>query len=94
MYTRRDDAALPERVVLQDGYEVVHVTAGPPRAVPKDDLLPHMPEFAEALRRSWASRPPDLVHAHFWMSGLASVEAAASLLTPCRSCRPSTRWAR
>src|SRR5205823_9020394 len=36
VHTRRDDPALPDRVVLQDGYEVVHVTAGPPRPVPKD----------------------------------------------------------
>jgi glycosyltransferase involved in cell wall biosynthesis len=82
VHTRRDDEALPERVVLQDGYEVVHVPAGPPRELPKDELLQHMPEFARVLRRRWSQRPPDVVHAHFWMSGLASVEAAASLLTP------------
>jgi glycosyltransferase involved in cell wall biosynthesis len=82
VYTRRDDEALPERVALQDGYEVVHVTAGPPRELPKDDLLQHMPAFARVLRRRWSQRPPDVVHAHFWMSGLASVEAAASLMAP------------
>ena len=82
VHTRRDDDALPERVVTQDGYNVVHVPAGPPRAVPKDDLLDSMPAFARVLRRHWASRPPDLVHAHFWMSGLASVEASAALLAP------------
>ncbi|MCW2739731.1 MAG: hypothetical protein JWR45_153 [Blastococcus sp.] len=82
VHTRRDDDALPERVVTQDGYTVVHVPAGPPRALPKDDLLEHMPAFARVLRRHWASRPPDLVHAHFWMSGLASVEAVAALLSP------------
>jgi glycosyltransferase involved in cell wall biosynthesis len=47
--------------------------------VPKDDLLRHMPEFAAVLRRTWARHTPDLVHAHFWMSGLASVAAAAAL---------------
>jgi glycosyltransferase involved in cell wall biosynthesis len=78
VHTRRDDEALPERVVLQDGYEVVHVPAGPPRPLPKDDLLRHMPEFAAVLRRTWAQRAPDLVHAHFWMSGLASVAAAGA----------------
>jgi glycosyltransferase involved in cell wall biosynthesis len=82
VYTRRDDESLPERVALQDGYDVVHVAAGPPRELPKDDLLRYMPAFARALRRYWAPRPPDVVHAHFWMSGLASVEAAASLLAP------------
>jgi glycosyltransferase involved in cell wall biosynthesis len=78
VHTRRDDDALPERVVTQDGYHVVHVPAGPPRVLPKDDLLRHMPEFAAVLRRTWAQRPPDLVHAHFWMSGLASVAAAGA----------------
>jgi glycosyltransferase involved in cell wall biosynthesis len=78
VHTRRDDDALPERVVTQDGYNVVHVPAGPPRAVPKDELLQHMPAFASVLRRGWAAHPPDVVHGHFWMSGLASVAAAAT----------------
>jgi glycosyltransferase involved in cell wall biosynthesis len=82
VHTRRDDEALPERVVTQDGYNVVHVTAGPPRALPKDELLPHMPRFARVLRRQWTSAPPDVVHAHFWMSGVAAVEAAAALPIP------------
>jgi glycosyltransferase involved in cell wall biosynthesis len=82
VHTRRDDESLPDRVVVQDGYNVVHVPAGPPRALPKDELLPHMPAFAAALREQWADAPPDLVHAHFWMSGLAAVEAAADLRVP------------
>jgi glycosyltransferase involved in cell wall biosynthesis len=79
VHTRRDDESLPERVVLQDGYDVVHVPAGPACELPKDDLLRHMPEFATNLRRSWAEHAPDLVHAHFWMSGLASVAAAGEI---------------
>ena len=79
VHTRRDDASLPERVVTQDGYNVVHVPAGPAHELPKDDLLRHMPEFATNLRRSWAEHAPDLVHAHFWMSGLASVAAAGEI---------------
>jgi glycosyltransferase involved in cell wall biosynthesis len=80
VHTRRDDDALPERVVTQDGYHVVHVSAGPPLPLPKDELLRHMPEFAARLRRSWSEHAPDLVHAHFWMSGLASVAAAGSAI--------------
>ncbi|WP_347059071.1 glycosyltransferase [Blastococcus sp. HT6-30] len=82
VHTRRDDAALPDRVTTDDGYDVVHVTAGPAEALPKDELLPHMPAFARVLRHGWAAQAPDVVHAHFWMSGLASVEASASLFTP------------
>ena len=82
VHTRRDDDALPERVVTADGYDVAHVPAGPPRELPKDELLPHMAEFARVLREQWTAAPPDVVHAHFWMSGLAAVEAAADLPTP------------
>jgi glycosyltransferase involved in cell wall biosynthesis len=76
VHTRREDPDQPDRVRTADGYDVAHVTAGPARVLPKDDLLAHMPEFASVLRREWAQRPPDLVHAHFWMSGLAAVAAA------------------
>jgi glycosyltransferase involved in cell wall biosynthesis len=79
VHTRRDDPAQPGRVVVQDGYNVVHVPAGPAATLPKDELLPHMPEFAAFLHRTWAEHPPDLVHAHFWMSGLASVAAARGI---------------
>ncbi|MFW3172585.1 glycosyltransferase [Geodermatophilus sp. CPCC 206100] len=79
VHTRREDPDQPDRVPTVDGYDVVHVTAGPERVLPKDDLLQHMPEFAAVLRRGWAADPPDLVHAHFWMSGLASVAAAGDV---------------
>jgi glycosyltransferase involved in cell wall biosynthesis len=79
VHTRREDPEQPDRVATADGYDVAHVTAGPARVLPKDDLLRHMPEFAAALRRTWAAAPPDLVHAHFWMSGLASVAAAGPI---------------
>jgi glycosyltransferase involved in cell wall biosynthesis len=82
VHTRRDDDALPDRVLTADGYDVAHVPAGPARELPKDELLPHMAEFARVLRDQWSVTAPDLVHAHFWMSGLAAVEAAAGLPTP------------
>ncbi|MGK5172138.1 glycosyltransferase [Geodermatophilus sp. CPCC 205761] len=78
VHTRREDPGQPDRVPTADGYDVAHVTAGPERVLPKDDLLRHMPEFAAVLRRTWAAAPPDIVHAHFWMSGLASVAAAGA----------------
>ena len=82
VYTRRDDRRRAERVRMTDGVTVVHVEAGPPRSVPKDELLPHMDAFAAALREEWSEDPPDVVHAHFWMSGLASLAAARPLGLP------------
>jgi len=81
VHTRRDDPGLPGHVEVC-GVEVDHVDAGPPATVPKDELLPHMPAFADVLRERWASDPPDVVHSHFWMSGLAALDAARDLGIP------------
>lgn len=83
VYTRRDSRRLPERVPLCDNVFVVHVPAGPPRAVPKDDLLPYMPAFARWLVRHWTAHgTPDVVHGHFWMSGLAALQAGRACGVP------------
>jgi glycosyltransferase involved in cell wall biosynthesis len=82
VFTRRDSARLPPSVPFLDGVEVCHVDAGPAEEVPKDDLLPYMGRFSEELFEAWRRRPPDVVHAHFWMSGLASLEAGALLSIP------------
>lgn len=82
VYTRRDDPFLDERVRAPAGYDVVHVPAGPAVPLPKDDLLPHMAEFGRHLARFWASDRPDVVHAHFWMSGLAALTAAEEVDVP------------
>ncbi|MFD5543787.1 glycosyltransferase [Streptomyces sp. NPDC127079] len=82
VYTRRDGPRLPDRVVTPDGVQVVHVPAGPAAPIPKDELLPYMPEFGERLAREWAVATPDVVHAHFWMSGMAALAGARALGLP------------
>jgi len=71
VHTRRDDPDVPDRVRAAPGVTVEHVRAGPTVPLPKDGLLIHMCEFGEQLAQRWAQQPPDIVHAHFWMSGLA-----------------------
>ena len=82
VHTRRDDPSLPRQVRLETGVIVDHVDAGPPVPIAKDELLPYMTAFADDLERSWRRVRPDVVHAHFWMSGLASVDAGARLGLP------------
>jgi D-inositol-3-phosphate glycosyltransferase len=82
VHTRRDDPGLPDRVAAAPGVTVEHVDAGPAEPVPKDLLLPHMDEFAARLWRSFRYDPPDVVHAHFWMSGRAALAAARPLGIP------------
>ena len=82
VHTRRDDPQLARRVQLSPGVEVDHVDAGPPTEVPKDELLQYMAAFADDLREQWTADPPDVVHAHFWMSGLAALDAGEDLGIP------------
>jgi glycosyltransferase involved in cell wall biosynthesis len=82
VYTRRDQPSLPTRVSMAPRLVVEHVDAGPHRAIPKDEIYQHVDELAAGLFSAWQGRPPDLVHAHFWMSGLASLAAARQLDIP------------
>jgi glycosyltransferase involved in cell wall biosynthesis len=82
VHTRREDRETPRRVRFARGVVVDHVDAGPPRELPKDALLEHMEAFAHDLAACWAEDPPDIVHSHFWMSGLAALAAAGSLGIP------------
>ncbi len=82
VYTRRDDPTSPRRVTMREGVDVVHVPCGPPEPLPKDELLPHVGEMAHALGRAFRADRPDVVHAHFWMSGIAAVGASRGLQLP------------
>jgi glycosyltransferase involved in cell wall biosynthesis len=82
VYTRRDGPELPHRVRAGPGVTVEHVPAGPASNLPKDVLLPYMPEFGDHLAQRWLAEPPDVAHAHFWMSGLAAHHGASGTGIP------------
>ena len=84
VFTRRDDPSLPDVVDFITRVRVIHVDAGPPRVIPKEDLLPYMPAFARNMaafsRRQRA--PYDVVHANFWTSGVVAMALKRELGTP------------
>jgi D-inositol-3-phosphate glycosyltransferase len=82
VHTRRDSAELPDRVRIADGVLVEHLDAGPAAPVPRDELLPFVGQLGSELAARFAADPPDLVHAHFWMSGLAALSATRDLEVP------------
>ncbi|MCW2969900.1 MAG: glycosyl transferase [Solirubrobacterales bacterium] len=82
VHTRRDEPQLAEWVPLARDADVHHVDAGPARPMSKDELLPYMDAFAERLHERWREERPDVVHAHFWMSGMAAMKAARPLGIP------------
>jgi glycosyltransferase involved in cell wall biosynthesis len=76
VYTRLAGPDATPTGELAPGVQVRRLPAGPAAPLPKDELLPHMAEFGDGLRREWDLCPPDIVHAHFWMSGLAALRGA------------------
>lgn len=73
VFTRRDALQLPEVVTSCPGLRIVHVPAGPPRPIAKEDLFPFMDGFADWMF-AWCAAGDryDLVHANFWMSGMVA----------------------
>jgi glycosyltransferase involved in cell wall biosynthesis len=84
VFTRRDSDVLPETVEWLNGVRIVHVPAGPPTFVRKEELLPYMQTFTEYVLKfcRCQRKAYDLIHANFWMSGLVAAEAKRVLGTP------------
>jgi len=77
VFTRSQDEHVPH--VLHDlgyGNRVVHIKAGDEVPLPKEELLSHIPEFTAGIEEftSIKSLQYDLIHSHYWMSGLAALE--------------------
>jgi len=84
IFTRRDAPGQRQLVQVCEGVRVVHVPAGPPRYVPKEQLLPWMSHFARFVTR-FARRqalPYDIVHANFFMSGMVAQQLKLALGIP------------
>jgi len=84
VFTRRD--APDQRPVVQwtENIRVVHVPAGPPHHVPKEELLPCIDEFARHVTRFVRRQRGDydIVHANFFMSGMVAQHLKATLGLP------------
>ena len=85
IFTRSQDEHVPH--VLHDlgfGNRVVHITAGPEHPLPRPELACFVPEFAENIL-DFAEKKGlnyDLIHSHYWMSGLAAEVLKASWNVP------------
>ncbi len=72
VYTRSWCKGLPLVQEVEPGFRVHHVAAGPQGSVAKEDLAQHLDEFTSGvLERIDVDGPPDVVHANYWLSGMA-----------------------
>lgn len=84
-------AGTAERVrEMHPGVRVIHLEAGPPRAVPKGELEGYLSQFlysllqfeAEECARLGLERVYDAVHSHYWLSGSTGRLAAERWQVP------------
>lgn len=71
VYTRTWEADLASEVIVEPGFRVVHIDAGPRAELDKEDLLSLVPSFtAGVIDHIRATGEADAVHAHYWLSGI------------------------
>ncbi len=85
VFTRSQDEHVPH--VLHDlgyGNRVVHVAAGPEAPLPKQELIAYLPQFVKGIQNFARQKDLryDLIHSHYWMSGLAGLELKAAWDAP------------
>ena len=77
VFTRSQNEHVPH--VLHDlgyGNRIVHIPAGPEFPLPKKELTSYIPQFVANIEYFAASKDIqyDLIHSHYWMSGIAAIE--------------------
>jgi D-inositol-3-phosphate glycosyltransferase len=78
IFTRWTNETIPQIVPLARNVRVIHIKAGPIAPVHKDDLYQYLPMFVRHIEefRQRASLQYDLVHSHYWLSGVAAMRLA------------------
>ncbi len=85
VFTRSQDEHVPH--VLHDlgyGNRVVHVPAGPESPLSKLEMTRYLPEFVQGVCDFAAAKSLkyDLIHSHYWMSGIAARDLKAAWNVP------------
>lgn len=81
VFTRSQDEHVPH--VLHDlgyGNRVVHIPAGPETPLAKEKLADYLPGFAQGILNfaEVKNLKYDLIHSHYWMSGIAANQLKAA----------------
>lgn len=85
VFTRSQDEHVPH--VLHElgfGNRVVHIPAGPEVPLPKEELANYLDQFVHGIIE-FANQKGcryDLIHSHYWMSGIAALELKKAWQVP------------
>lgn len=85
VFTRSQDDCAP-RIVhdLGSGGRVIHITAGPEKPIPVDQVGDYLDEFTAGVLAFAAGEniQYDLIHSHYWLSGLVADKLRDAWQTP------------
>lgn len=83
VFTRMQDEKSEEIVQVNPNFRVIHLEAGPCNHIPKKELIQYIPGFSASLKGYIAkeNKKYDLMHAHYYMSGLAALNFRLPLIT-------------
>ena len=78
IFTRWTNEHTPRIVHLSERVRVIHIQAGPLAPVHKHDLYQYLPTFVQSIEtfRRAEARNYDIVHSHYWLSGVAGLQLA------------------
>ncbi|MBW4094227.1 MAG: glycosyltransferase [Acidobacteria bacterium] len=79
IFTRATSENQPAAHPLGERITVHHVRGGPTRRVPKEILPALLPELTESIHQvleNLPGRPVNLLHSHYWLSGMVGLELA------------------
>jgi D-inositol-3-phosphate glycosyltransferase len=75
VFTRSQNPAIPRVVRLADGARVIHLPAGAETPMAREKIHDHLDEFIDGVEawRITQDLDYDLVHAHYWLSGVVAL---------------------
>ncbi len=77
IFTRRNSQDLPDVVELAQGVNVRHLDTGPIDGLTKEELPAHIGQLSQEFTNALNSTPRyDLVHSHYWISGMVGIPAS------------------
>lgn len=79
VFTRWEDG---NQVSVKKGLRVIRVKAGPVGFLSKDEFIKVLPEFVSNIKAEMQKRKYDIVHSHYWLSGLSAIALKEELGVP------------
>ncbi|NNN09974.1 MAG: glycosyltransferase [Acidimicrobiaceae bacterium] len=72
VFTRRDSPTLKSTQLVEPGFRVHHIAAGPARSLERHELADYVKDFTDEIAAHFEKfGVPDALHANYWLSGLA-----------------------